>query len=152
MNDAFNNYKIGYGKPPKGRPFQPGQSGNPKGRPKGSKNTAQVLQQELEAKTVITENGARKRLPKRQIVFKQLVNKAAAGDARAIALLLQELRFREGNDAKMEPAIAALIPEEDQLVMQSIVSRLSRTCSPEETSLPSPKPSITPTDKGENNE
>lgn len=32
------DYETGYGKPPKARQWRPGQSGNPNGRPKGSRN------------------------------------------------------------------------------------------------------------------
>ncbi|MEM9435268.1 MAG: DUF5681 domain-containing protein [Pseudomonadota bacterium] len=35
---APSTYDVGYGKPPTANQFKPGQSGNPKGRPKGSKN------------------------------------------------------------------------------------------------------------------
>ena len=31
MSEVKRDYKIGYGKPPRGRPFQKGQSGNPRG-------------------------------------------------------------------------------------------------------------------------
>ena len=31
-------YDVGYGKPPKATRFQPGTSGNPRGRPRGSRN------------------------------------------------------------------------------------------------------------------
>ena len=31
-------YEVGYGKPPEASRFKPGRSGNPKGRPRGSKN------------------------------------------------------------------------------------------------------------------
>jgi hypothetical protein len=33
-----SNYGVGYGKPPEASRFSPGQSGNPKGRPKGARN------------------------------------------------------------------------------------------------------------------
>lgn len=36
--DKPERYEVGYGKPPSATRFKPGQSGNPHGRPKGSKN------------------------------------------------------------------------------------------------------------------
>jgi hypothetical protein len=35
--DEKEGYKVGYGKPPKATRFRPGRSGNPKGRPRGSR-------------------------------------------------------------------------------------------------------------------
>ena len=36
--DKKGDYTVGYGKPPTATRFKKGQSGNPKGRPKGSRN------------------------------------------------------------------------------------------------------------------
>ena len=49
----------------------------------------------LDEKVIITENGNRKTITKREAAFKQLANKAAGGDARTIHLLLAELRIME---------------------------------------------------------
>lgn len=42
--------EVGYGRPPQEHQFKRGQSGNPKGRPKGSKNESTILREILEHK------------------------------------------------------------------------------------------------------
>jgi hypothetical protein len=48
-------YDVGYGKPPVATRFKPGKSGNPEGRPKGSKNTVPSLSEERIKKLIIEE-------------------------------------------------------------------------------------------------
>lgn len=79
-----DKYDVGYQKPPKKSQFQPGKSGNPKGRPKGSKNLRTLLEEELLQIVTIKENGCAKGISKKQALIKQIVNKAASGDLRAI--------------------------------------------------------------------
>ena len=43
MSNDKGDYEVGYGKPPTHRQFKPGQSGNPKGRPKRYQSTVSVL-------------------------------------------------------------------------------------------------------------
>jgi hypothetical protein len=85
--DADSAYEIGFGKPPKHSKFRKGFSGNPKGRPKGRRNLATVLERTLQEKVVINENGARRTVTKLEAAVKQLVNKAAAGDLAALRQL-----------------------------------------------------------------
>jgi hypothetical protein len=60
------------------------------------KNLAILLEEALNEAVVVNENGRRKRISKREAVLKQLVNRAASGDPRAIQLLLGEMRLAEG--------------------------------------------------------
>lgn len=54
MSDE-NDDEIGKGEPPKMHQFKPGQSGNPKGRPKGSKNVHHILSKILGEKITVTD-------------------------------------------------------------------------------------------------
>ena len=86
--DRDSDYMVGYGKPPRHTRFKKGQSGNPKGRPQGAKNSATLLNEALSEPVVVIENGRRKTITKKQAILKQIVNKAASGDHRSIQLLL----------------------------------------------------------------
>lgn len=73
---------VGYGNPPKAQRFQKGQSGNPKGRPKGS-GIRSALDKVLERKVPITIDGKRRKVPVTEAIVTQLVHKALGGDAAA---------------------------------------------------------------------
>ena len=40
-------YDVGYARPPKDSRFKPGQSGNPRGRARGAKNTSTIVRDAL---------------------------------------------------------------------------------------------------------
>ena len=73
------DYEVGYKKPPVHTRFQKGQSGNPRGRPRGSKNLSTLLIEALDKLVVVTENGKRRKIAKRELGIAQLVNKFAMG-------------------------------------------------------------------------
>src|SRR6059058_1541113 len=82
------SYLVGYCKPPAHSRFRVGQSGNPSGRRKGLKNFSTVLEKTLQETVVIRENGKTKTISKQEAITKQLVNKAASGDHRAMSLVV----------------------------------------------------------------
>lgn len=89
--DDPSEYEIGYSKPPKQTRFKKGRSGNPTGRPKGSKSLKTFLMAALEEKVIVNENGLSKQISKREAAAKQLANRAAMGDLPTIKVLAQYL-------------------------------------------------------------
>jgi hypothetical protein len=73
----------GYGKPPEHSRFKKGQSGNPHGRPKGSKNLRTLMLEELQKKVSIPANGKIRKLSKGQVVVMNWINQMMQGDHRA---------------------------------------------------------------------
>jgi len=118
-------YQVGFGRPPKATQFKKGQSGNPKGRPKGTLNLATVLERTLRERVVINENGRRKEITKLEAAIKQLVNKAASGDPAAIRHLVALVISAEERSSQTT-ASASELSEVDQLVMQSVIKRYSQ--------------------------
>ena len=121
--DKPEKSNVGYGQPPERTRFKPGQSGNPRGRPKGTLNMATVLERTLKEKVIVNENGKRKVVTKLQAAVKQLANQAASGQLRAMQLLTTLVRSAE------DRAIAAPEPGEnledaDAKVFLGIVKRL----------------------------
>jgi Family of unknown function (DUF5681) len=122
-SDEGGSYAVGYAKPPVASRFRAGQSGNPKGRSKGAKNRTTMFNQALNERVVVTENGKRKSITKQEAIFKQLVNKAAAGDHRAAQLVINEMREIESRLSSSETG-REIIDEADQQVFQNFLRRL----------------------------
>jgi hypothetical protein len=85
-------HEVGYGKPPRHRQFVKGQSRNPRGRPPAAKNLKILLNKALDELVIVTENGGRRKINKREAIVTQLVNRSGKADYKAIQILLAMLR------------------------------------------------------------
>ena len=85
--DNVGDDEVGYGKPPKAHQFKPGQSGNPKGRPKGPGNIYKTIVKHAAKKVLVVENGVEKKMAKMDVVIAAMFNKASKGDVPAARLL-----------------------------------------------------------------
>lgn len=119
-----NAYRVGYRSPPKATQFKKGESGNPKGRPKGSRGLQTIMVEELKSNVTIHENGRSKTVKKGEVIVKQMVNKAMAGDHKAAHLVLGVSQQHEYQEALKETSVIETLPQEDRIVMQSLMERL----------------------------
>ncbi len=81
-------YAVGYGRPPKAAQFKPGRSGNPKGRPKGSRNVLSELHDLFLGKVAVNDGGRRRHVTRLTAVLLTQWHRAVKGDERATQALV----------------------------------------------------------------
>jgi hypothetical protein len=94
-----SDHAVGYGRPPKATQFKKGKSGNPKGRPKGSRPIGAVLQEVLGQRISVTENGKTRRLPALEVMLRRLANDAMRNEPVALLMLSLFDRYGESPEA-----------------------------------------------------
>lgn len=117
MTDS-EDYKVGYGKPPKHTRFAPGVSGNPKGKPRKNKTFEEEVQAVLGTRVPITINGRKIWVTKRQLLIEQIINGAINKNPTLMRLALPLLRLSDGApDFEILP--------EDQKALQALMKNFN---------------------------
>jgi Family of unknown function (DUF5681) len=116
------DYEVGNCKPPLHTRWKKGQSGNPKGREKGSKNLKTLDLEEGNAPMDIIVNGKRRRKTRRQVTVMNMWINAAKGQPKAIDLALIKLgsRFEEADevsDARAADGSGHTVAERDREIL-----------------------------------
>ncbi len=124
-SERKGDYDVGYGKPPRHTRFAKGQSGNPRGRSSGAKNFTTLLRETLNELVIVTDNGGRRKVSKRQAIITQLVNRSATADFRAIKILLDIVRDLERQTEPTAPETSAF-SEADEKVLEQLRARFSK--------------------------
>lgn len=120
-NDSCDN-KVGYKRPPVHTRFQKGYSGNPKGRPKGTKNFKTDLLEELSELVLITEGGKDTRISKQRAILKRTAQKALTGDTRSIGMLVSWIiQFLDETSESSESDV--LRPDDKAILDQYILKK-----------------------------
>jgi len=112
--------------PPERTRFRRGKSGNPKGRPKGSKNLSTIMMEAARAPVTATINGKLRKISKLQATAMQLATKAAAGDRAAMGKFLDWMDEYEARAAAARPAEFPL-NELDLEVLRAIYERMKKS-------------------------
>ena len=120
-----DDYEVGDGKPPEKGQFQPGQSGNPKGRPPGTQNLKTDLAEELAERILIREGGQQRAVSKQRAMLKSLMAKAVTGDAKAANIVLRLVERLLGSDDS-EDQEEPLAPD-DQKILEAFAKRKQAT-------------------------
>jgi len=134
MSNENHSDSVGYKQPPKGHQFRPGQTGNPNGRPKGTRNFKSDLREELSEITSFREGGRDISISKQRALIKRVVASAIDGDTRSIATLMSFCARAfddDGDDQQQAP--------EDREIVQAFASRSTKRRSKTEATANSSK-------------
>jgi len=139
-NRRSGDYDVGYGKPPEHTRFRKGQSGNPKGRPRASKNFKTIVRNVLNQAVPITIDGKTRRVTSQEALLEQMRRDAFQGNRHARDKLLELARVY--NSEELEAGLKN-IGEDDTAILENYRARLLRQSTKEES------PAAEPTESNE---
>lgn len=110
--------QVGYGRPPRAHQFKPGQSGNPRGRPKGAKNEGTILHELLHRKIEVREGGRARKITVIEAILLRFTEDALKGNTKTATFL-----FNRYAAAHVETEPNEDISEDDREVLEAFVRR-----------------------------
>lgn len=132
--DHEPTYTVGYAKPPAHSRFQPGQSGNPKGKKKGQKSLKGIIATVLREKVTVRTSRGQKRMMKMEAIVHTAVSKALTGDRAAleqVIKLAREVGLADEATSALEAASMLALGEEDRAILERIMGRNSNAGGPD---------------------
>lgn len=124
-----SDYEVGYRRPPKVSQFTSGKSGNPRGRPKGSRSVGAVLQDIIQQKIAVTEKGKTRRIPVLEVMLRRLANDAMRSDAKAMKLLLSLIdRYGEATETTIH--LSEMLAEDRDILARYLSSSRGSAADP----------------------
>ena len=123
-------HSVGRGNPPKRTRFAKGVSGNPKGRPRGSKNLSTIIMEAARDQVSAMIGGKPRQISKLQATAMQMATKAAGGDQVSMTKFLNWVDEIESRAAAARPAEFPFC-EDDLDVLRAIHERM-KLCVPTE--------------------
>ena len=118
--------KAGFGRPPIHARFKSGVSGNPAGRPKGTRNLSNDVKRTLLAPVKLKDHGQPRRVSTQEAALLRLRDKALKGDSRSLDRLLEYARMYN-NDAETTSSNTPLAAE-DQAILDAYAAEIRAKC------------------------
>jgi len=116
------NDEPGFQQPPGGGRFKPGTSGNPSGRPKGSRNLRTDLTQMMKKKIAVRENGKARSISRQEAMLLRLYDKALHGDVKAATSIVNMI-MKLDPAANSESLVKEPISETDKAIIADFLRR-----------------------------
>jgi Family of unknown function (DUF5681) len=117
-------YLVGRGKPPVGSRFQPGVSGNPKGRPRGSVNLRTLIQRAMIAQIPVQEGARTRKVTKIEGVVLRQVQSALKGDDRAaMAVIKMAMQLGLLDEADSASTASHGVSAADQRIIETLLAK-----------------------------
>jgi hypothetical protein len=119
---------TGYRNPPVAHQFKPGQSGNPRGRPRGSKNFRKAVEEIFIGKLAVRMGNKVHRVTKIEAVLLTQVNQALQGNqraAQAVVATVKELGLLDTRPEKLVLGNLSLLSDEELAEFERLIVKTS---------------------------
>lgn len=117
-----DDYEVGYGRPPKRSQWKKGQSGNARGRPRGSRGLKADLHDQLNEKLTISMSGKQVKDTTQRLMLRTLAARAASGNIQATRLLIETIMQVFGADDR--GGEAGRLSSQDQELLARYLDRI----------------------------
>ena len=114
-------YLVGYGRPPKRTQFKKGQSGNPRGRKKGTKSPTSIIRTLLDRKVEVRDRGRLRKVPLMEAILLGSAHLALKGDIKNIALFVK--MANDASDA-LAGEVSVVSEQEDLTLLKAFRDRI----------------------------
>jgi Family of unknown function (DUF5681) len=119
-------YVVGYGRPPIESRFQPGTSGNSRGRRKGSKNLKTLIRKAMTASISIQEGTKTRRVSKIEgVVLRQLQSALKGDDRSAMAVIKMAMQMGLLEEPASNAADVTALSGADERILDELLARHS---------------------------
>jgi len=119
---SAGEYAVGFAKPPRSNQFKKGESGNPKGRPKGSVGLHTLILKASRERVRVNGPHGTRMVSKIEAAAMQLSNKSAQGDLRASRDLF--VLVQRAEEAIMKQPTHEQMSEVDRKMMERMLERM----------------------------